>query len=46
MIETIDYGSPKTNFMKFGDSIKIEMLDQNNDSIFGSIDQRIERLDK
>ena len=45
MIETIDHGAPKTNFMKFGDSIKIEMLDENNDSIFGSIDQRIEKLD-
>lgn len=44
MIETIDHGAPKTNFMKFGDSIKIEMLDENNDSIFGSIDQRIEKL--
>ena len=44
MIETIEHGEPKTNFMKFGDSIKIEMLDANNNSIFGAIDQRVEKL--
>jgi hypothetical protein len=26
--------------MRFGESVKIEMLDGNNQSIFGSIDQR------
>jgi len=44
MIETIEHGAPETAFMKFGDSIKIEMLDHNGNSIFGAIDQRIEKL--
>ena len=39
MIETINNGSPTTPFMDFGDSIKIEMFDDNNQSIFGSIEQ-------
>ncbi|MCZ6798463.1 MAG: fumarylacetoacetate hydrolase family protein [Gammaproteobacteria bacterium] len=44
MIETIEQGTAKTNFMKFGDTIRIEMLDQDDNSIFGAIDQRVERL--
>ncbi len=38
-IETIAFGSPVTPFMKFGDRIRIEMLDANGASIFGAIDQ-------
>lgn len=41
MIETIESGSPKTNFMQFGDSIKIEMLDTEGQSIFGEINQKV-----
>lgn len=41
MIETINTGKPQTAFMKFGDSIRIEMLDANGQSVFGAIDQRI-----
>ena len=40
-IETIESGAPKTSFMKFGDHIKIEMLDQSGASIFGSIEQTV-----
>ena len=43
MIETIEHGAAKTDFMKFGDTIRIEMLDQHDTSIFGAIDQRVER---
>lgn len=39
MIETIEDGAPKTPFMKFGDRIRIEMLDREGQSIFGAIDQ-------
>jgi fumarylacetoacetate (FAA) hydrolase len=38
-LETIADGEPKTPFMSFGDRIEIEMLDQENNSIFGKIDQ-------
>jgi fumarylacetoacetate (FAA) hydrolase len=41
MIETIETGAPKTPFMKAGDRIRIEMLDDRGASIFGSIDQRV-----
>ncbi len=43
MIETIAEGKPKTPFMKFGDRIRIEMLDAEGKSIFGAIDQKIVR---
>lgn len=41
MLETIDNGEASTSFMKFGDKIKIEMLDHDKESIFGSIDQQV-----
>ena len=40
-IETIQDGKPATEFMKFGDTIKIEMKGKDGQSIFGSIDQKI-----
>ena len=43
MIETIERGAPITPFMKFGDRVRIEMLDQAGMSIFGAIDQVVER---
>lgn len=44
-IETIDDGKPRTSFMKFGDRIRIEMLDASGQSVFGAIDQRVEKYD-
>ena len=41
MLEIIAGGSPKTPFMKFGDTIRIEMLDREGRSIFGAIEQRV-----
>jgi len=40
-IETIQDGAPKTAFMKFGDTIRIEMKNRSGQSIFGAIDQKI-----
>ncbi|MFZ6812962.1 fumarylacetoacetate hydrolase family protein [Undibacterium sp. Rencai35W] len=40
-LEMIAHGEATTSFMKFGDSIKIEMLDKNGKSIFGAIDQSV-----
>lgn len=42
VLEIIETGGASTQFMRFGDRIKIEMLDDNGDSIFGAIDQRVE----
>ncbi|MCE9680090.1 fumarylacetoacetate hydrolase family protein [Shewanella sp. AS1] len=41
MLETIAEGKPSTSFMKFGDRVRIEMLDEEGKSIFGSIDQQV-----
>ena len=40
-IETIENGSPKTPFMQFGDTIRIEMKDANGESLFGAIEQKV-----
>ncbi len=42
-VETLVTGKPQTPFMSFGDSVRIEMLDRDGASIFGAIEQRIER---
>jgi len=42
-IETINDGKPSTSFMKFGDRIRIEMNDTSGRSIFGAIDQVVEK---
>jgi len=41
MLETLEHGEPKTPFMSFGDRVRIEMLDDDGNSIFGAIDQKI-----
>ncbi|KTD30977.1 fumarylacetoacetate hydrolase [Legionella moravica] len=43
MLEIIESGEAKTPFMRFGDSIRIEMLDEQGNSIFGAIDQTVQR---
>lgn len=43
MIETIEQGKPSTPFMRFGDRVRIEMLDAAGKSIFGAIDQVVEK---
>lgn len=40
-LELIADGEPKTPFMKFGDTIKFEMLDADGKSIFGAINQQV-----
>jgi len=43
-IETLETGAPKTEFMKFGDTIRIEMKGADGHSIFGAIEQRVAPL--
>jgi fumarylacetoacetate (FAA) hydrolase len=40
-IETIQDGQPSTEFMRFGDTIRIEMRGKDGQSLFGAIDQKI-----
>jgi len=43
MLETIAQGKPSTPFLKFGDRVRIEMLDAEGRSIFGAIQQQVVR---
>ena len=45
-LEQIETGGPKTPFLKFGDRVKIEMLEGRGDSIFGAIDQTVRRHER
>lgn len=40
-IEIEDHGKAVTEYMRFGDRVRIEMLDAEGNSIFGAIDQRM-----
>ena len=40
-IETIQDGKPSTEFMKFGDTIRIEVKGKDGQTVFGAIEQRI-----
>ena len=42
-VEALATGKPQTPFMSFGDLVRIEMLDPEGNSLFGAIEQRIER---
>ncbi|WP_112663000.1 fumarylacetoacetate hydrolase family protein [Microvirga flavescens] len=40
-VETILGGEPKTSFLRFGDTVRIEMKDKDGQSIFGAIEQEV-----
>ncbi len=40
-IETIESGAPKTEFMQFGDTIRIDMKGLDGMSVFGAIEQKV-----
>ncbi len=42
-VETLRDGKPATPFLKFGDTVRIEMRASDGSPIFGAIEQRIER---
>ncbi|PIT72478.1 fumarylacetoacetate hydrolase family protein [Limnohabitans sp. B9-3] len=44
-IETILDGKPSTDFMKFGDTIRIEVKGKDGQTVFGAIDQKIVELE-
>ncbi|HRD70674.1 MAG TPA: fumarylacetoacetate hydrolase family protein [Legionella sp.] len=44
MLELIEEGKANTSFMKFGDRIRIEMLDAQGNNLFGSIDQIVQQF--
>jgi fumarylacetoacetate (FAA) hydrolase len=46
MLEIIKGGEAKTAFMHFGDRVRIEMLDREGNSIFGAIEQVVEKAEE
>jgi len=42
-IEAIDSGAPKTPFLRFGDRVRIEMVDGDGVSVLGAIEQEVMR---
>ena len=43
MLEQLESGSPRTPFLKYGDQVRIEVLDRQGRSLFGAIEQRVVR---
>ena len=43
-VEMMDEGQPKTRFMKFGDTLRIEVKGKNGQSLFGAIEQEVTPL--
>jgi fumarylacetoacetate (FAA) hydrolase len=42
MVETLLHGGARTPFLRFGDQVRIEMLDAAGQSVFGAIEQVVE----
>ena len=43
LVEQVERGAAATPFLAFGDSVRIEMRDAGGASVFGAIEQRVER---
>lgn len=43
LVEQVEQGEAKTPFLRFGDTVKIEMFDHQGRTIFGAIEQRVEK---
>ena len=41
MLEILEFGQPKTPFMQFGDKVRIEMLNDKGENLFGTIEQDV-----
>ena len=42
-LEQLEFGGPRTPFLRFGDRVTIEMLDAKGRNIFGTLDNRVVR---
>jgi fumarylacetoacetate (FAA) hydrolase len=43
LVEQVETGAAKTAFLRFGDSVRIEMRDDSGASVFGAIEQVVQR---
>jgi fumarylacetoacetate (FAA) hydrolase len=46
LVEQVEQGEAKTPFLKFGDTVRIEMFDHQGGTIFGAIEQRVQRYER
>lgn len=46
LVEQVEKGAAQTPFLRFGDRVRIEMRDADGASVFGAIDQGVERYGK
>jgi fumarylacetoacetate (FAA) hydrolase len=46
MLETIASGTPETSFLVEGETVRIEMLDENDASFFGAIEQVVKAAEE
>jgi len=43
-LETLEHGEPRTPYLCFGERVRIEMLDERGESVFGAIEQEVTRF--
>jgi fumarylacetoacetate (FAA) hydrolase len=43
LVEQVELGAAKEDFLRFGDTVEIDMLDRNGETIFGAIKQTVVR---
>jgi fumarylacetoacetate (FAA) hydrolase len=43
LVEQVEQGAARTPFLAFGDTLRIEMFDRHGGTIFGAIEQRVEK---
>jgi fumarylacetoacetate (FAA) hydrolase len=43
LVEQVEAGAAKTPFLAFGDRVRIEMFDRHGATVFGAIEQKVER---
>jgi fumarylacetoacetate (FAA) hydrolase len=46
LVEQVELGRANTPFLAFGDSVRIEMFDPHGETLFGAIEQRVERYSR
>jgi fumarylacetoacetate (FAA) hydrolase len=46
LVEQVESGEARTAFLKFGDTVRLEMKDDSGSSIFGAIEQRVARYER
>jgi fumarylacetoacetate (FAA) hydrolase len=43
LVEQVEQGEARTPFLRFGDRVRLEMKDERGESVFGAIEQTVER---